>query len=468
MPSRVVNVSLAAALFAIPACTTVETRPARDFVSVDAPAIALTNAKVIDGTGAPARTNQTIVIQNGQIAAVGAAGTVQAPVGARVIDLSGRTVVPGFVMLHEHLFATPDGKGYVDTGYSFAPLYLAGGATTIRTGGSSSLSADVGVREAIKAGDMPGPDIDVTSPYLNPPGILEFASGENRGRKLVAGWAAGGATSVKVYTGATRAELAGAIAEAHGRGLKVTGHLCAVTYAEAADLEIDNLEHGLWAASDFVDGKLPDQCPASPKPLEAVLAAHWSTIEALIAKLVSRRVAITSTLTVFETFVPHRPPAPLPAVELMAPDARDRYERHRTEIDQRGEKVWAQLLRREMAFEKAFVRAGGLLVAGTDPTGHGGSVAGFANQRAIQLLVEAGFTVPEAVRIATLNGAKYLGRDQQVGSIAAGKQADLVVLQGDPEERISAIEDVETVFRKGVGYDPAKLRESVRGMVYAR
>jgi imidazolonepropionase-like amidohydrolase len=152
----------------------------------------------------------------------------------------------------------------------------------------------------------------------------------------------------------------------------------------------------------------------------------------------------------------------------MAPAARARYEAHRAEVDRSGQKVWADLLRKEMAFQVAFVRAGGLLVAGTDPTGHGGLVAGFSNQRAIQLLVEGGFTVPEAIRIATLNGARYLGRDDRIGSIAKAKQADLVIVRGDPEQRISSLEEVELVFKKGIGYDPSKLTDSVRGLVYAQ
>ena len=98
----------------------------------------------------------------------------------------------------------------------------------------------------------------------------------------------------------------------------------------------------------------------------------------------------------------------------------------------------------------------------------GGLVPGFSNQRALELLVEAGFSVPEAIQIATLNGAKVLGREERIGTIAVGKQADLVVLRGNPEERVSAIEQVEMMFKKGVGYDPAKLIESTRGIVFEK
>ena len=452
------------------ACSRVETRPAADFVAIDAPVVVLTNARVIDGTGNPGRAGQTVVIRGETIEAVGESSTVTPPAGAKVIDASGRTIVPGFVMLHEHLFSTPDGTGYLNTPQTSATLYLAGGATTIRTGGSGSWRADVQLREAIERGDTPGPDIDLTSPYLNRPRlpILEFSSGADRGVKLVSRWADRGATSFKAYEHLTRDELSGVVQEAHRRGLKVTGHLCAVTYSEAADLGIDSLEHGLWVASDFASDKRPDECPGSTRVLEGILRAGWSSIRPLITKLVARGVSITSTLTVFETFVPKREPAGHLATELMAPAARERYERRRAEIDGKDERVWADLLRIEMAFEREFVKAGGLLAAGTDPTGSGGVVPGFSNQRAIELLVEAGFPVSEAIRIATLNGARVLGREARIGTIAAGKQADLVVLRGDPEARISAIEQVETVFKKGVGYDSARLIESTRGMVFEK
>ena len=123
---------------------------------------------------------------------------------------------------------------------------------------------------------------------------------------------------------------------------------------------------------------------------------------------------------------------------------------------------------KEMGFEVAFVRAGGLLLAGPDPTGNGGVLPGFGDQREIELLVEAGFTPVEAIQIATENGAIYLGQQDRIGTIAAGKQADIVLIKGDPAKNIEDIEKVETVFKAGVGYDSGKLIESVRGQVGIR
>jgi hypothetical protein len=206
-----------------------------------------------------------------------------------------------------------------------------------------------------------------------------------------------------------------------------------------------------------------DQRPSQARSLRAIaeLDENGAPFKALVSKLVARRVAITSTLPVFETFTPGRPMPP--GLEMLVPELRRQYEKAAAELPETS--PYRMLLPKEMALERAFVRAGGLLVAGTDPTGFGGVIPGYANHRQIELLVEAGFTAVEAIRIATLNGATYLGREASVGSIAVGKQADLVVLNGDPAREIADIRKVETVFKRGVGFDPAKLRASVAGQV---
>jgi imidazolonepropionase-like amidohydrolase len=439
----------------------------REFITVDAALIALTHVRVIDGTGAQSRADQTIVIRDGYIADIGDTKTIIPPSNAQIFDLPGRTVVPGYVMLHEHLSFTPDGTGEVSVRFSFPRLYLAGGATTIRTGGSAGLSDDVALKRAIDQKEIPGPNIDVTSPYLDKLAIgWPFQSQRSRGRTRATNLASRGATSFKVYDQMTRDELAGVIEAAHERQLKVSGHLCAVTFAEAAELGIDSIEHGIWTATDFVTEKEPDVCPPSNIALGAVLSAQQWQIEKLIQKLVGRGVAVTSTLAVFETFLANREPAPPEAIDLLDDGIRQRYLQHRAELAAAPPtRVWHRLFEKEMAFELAFAKAGGLLVAGSDPTGHGGVVAGFSNQRQIQLLVEAGFMPVEAIGIATLNGARALGRDTEIGSIAKGKRADLVVIHGNPEEAISDVKHVETVFKDGVGYDPVKIRASVKGIV---
>ena len=447
----------------------------RGFVSVDAPTLALTHARVIDGTGTAPRENQVLVLERGLIRAMGDSAEVSIPAGARAMDLAGRTVLPGFVMVHEHLFYPGRlwDTGYFanEQGFSFPRLYLAGGATTVRTGGSLEPYTDLELKAAIDSGRIPGPKMDVTGPYLQGPGFplfyqMHVLSGPDDARQTVEYWAAQGVTSFKAYTNITRDELGAAIRAAHAKGLKVTGHLCSVTFREAAALGIDDLEHGLLVASDFVAGKKPDDCPNDAvEPSILGLDMSGEPLQALIKDLVAHKVAITSTLTVFETFGPARPPLPDRVLDVMTADARIAYLRQRARIADKGDTTWTALLRKEMAFERAFAAAGGLLLAGTDPTGYGGVVAGFSNQREVELLVEAGFATLEAIRIATLNGARYLGRDKQVGSLAPGKQADLIVVRGNPDRDIKDIEKVETVFKDGVGYDPEKLIASAKGAV---
>ena len=245
----------------------------------------------------------------------------------------------------------------------------------------------------------------------------------------------------------------------------MTGHLCSVTYAEAADLGIDNLEHGFFAATDFVADKKPDVCPgqgAGQKTI-AALDENGAPFKALVKKLIDEGVALTSTLTVFETFTPG--PAEPPGLEVLTPQLREQFEQNYARTQQNKDSIYTTLFAKGMALELAFARAGGTLIAGTDPTGGGGVIPGYSNQRQVELLVEAGFTPLEAIKISTLNGAKYLKRDARVGSLAVGKQADLVVIGGNPAASIADMRKVETVFKQGIGYDPAKLIASVTGRV---
>jgi imidazolonepropionase-like amidohydrolase len=442
--------------------------PLRNYIKHSEPVIALTNVRVIDGTGAAAKEKQTLVIRDGNIAQMGDAATVKPPEGAAVIDLTGKSVIPGLIMVHEHLYYPTGGSVYAQLGASFVRLYLAGGVTTMRTGGNVNGVMDIKMKQEIEAGRQAGPAIDATAPYLNGPNQFLQMHGlkdADDARRQVEYWTAMGATSFKAYMNITRAQLAAAITEAHKRGAKVTGHLCSVTYSEAADLGIDNLEHGFLAATDFVTDKQPDVCPGQGRGQQTVTAVDTTgdAFKALMRKLLDKKVALTSTLTVFETFTPGRPKPP--GLDVLVPELLQQYERAYERVSQNAQSNYAKLFPKAMAMEYAFAKAGGLLIAGTDPTGSGGVIPGYSNQRQVELLVEAGFTPTEAISVATLNGAKYLGRDARVGSIAVGKHADLVVINGDPSKSIADIRNVETVFKSGVGFDPAKLIESVRGRV---
>jgi imidazolonepropionase-like amidohydrolase len=454
------------------------------FVKVDAPLIALTHVRVIDGTGAPAREDQTIILSKGKIESVGDSSTASILKDAQVLDLHGYSVIPGLVGMHEHMFY-PVGNGvFGEMAYSFPRLYLAGGVTTIRTTGALEPYTDLELKKSIDAGQTPGPKMHVTGPYLEGKGSWAIQMHQLTGPEDATGtvnfWLDQGVDNFKAYMFITRAELGAAIAAAHKRGAKVTGHLCAVNFREAADLGIDDLEHGLFVDTEFMSGKKLDECPGDGEDPVGIakLDANSGPLRDTIQYLVQHHVAVTSTLPVFEMgSFPGRPTMQKRVLDALSPDARSAVlaNRVRASDDSRirqhfgsAGSPYPAAFKKEEEFEYAFAKAGGLLLAGLDPTGMGGVIAGFGDQRELELLVEAGFTPIEAIHIATFNGAQYLGELDRIGTIAAGKQADLVVIKGDPSKKIEDIENVETVFKDGVGYDSAKLIESVRGLVGVR
>jgi imidazolonepropionase-like amidohydrolase len=455
------------------------------YISIRAPSIALRHVEVIDGTGAAPRADQTVVIVDGRISAVGPDSGTAIPRDALVRDYAGYALLPGLVGMHDHLFYTssrelqrnsPAGlePGFVvsEVPYTAPRLYLAAGVTTLRTTGSVEPYTDLRVRARIDAGAMPGPHLDLTAPYLEGRGTffaqMHELTGPEEAGTFVDYWAATGMTSFKAYMNITRAELGAAIAAAHRHALKLTAHLCSVSWPEAIAAGIDDLEHGpVYTDSEFVAGRQPDKCPDG-------LAASWTgravtdpEVAGLIRSLVEHHVAVTSTLPVFELTVPGRSPAQRRALNAMSDAARNSYLTYRALLDP-ADATPAKLFRTEMDFEHAFAAAGGLLLAGPDPTGAGGVLAGFGDQREIELLVEAGFSPVQAIRIGTENGARFLGRERDIGTVAAGKRADLILVHGDPAARIEDIEKVEVVFKDGQGYDPARLAESVRGQVGIR
>jgi imidazolonepropionase-like amidohydrolase len=449
----------------------------REFIKVDAPTVALRHVRIIDGTGAAPKTNQTLVISNGKIKSVTDDAAAEVPVGAQTLDLNGYTVIPGLVGMHDHMYyPAPGGDPPMcpEHASSFPRLYLAGGVTTIRTTGSMEPYADLELKHAIDAGRMAGPKMHVTAPYLEGvgsfvPQMHELKDDEDA-RRTAEYWIAEGATSFKAYMHITPAELAAVVKVAHSKGIKVTGHLCSIGFREAAAIGIDNLEHGLVVDTEFFPGKQEGKCPqGADKHVAESVEISSAPVQEMIRDLVARHVAVTSTLPVFETFVPGRAPMTKRVLDAMTTDARAAYLAARSGVsDNAARSYWPALFKKELHFEYDFAKAGGLLLAGLDPSGLGGVIAGFGDQREVELLVEAGFTPVEAIKIATANGAEFLGEIGHVGTLEAGKAADLVVIHGDPSAQISDIEKIEIVFKDGVGYDSAKLIDSSKGMVGLR
>jgi imidazolonepropionase-like amidohydrolase len=422
----------------------------QQYLRVDAPVVLLRGVRVIDGTGGAPVDGQSILIEDGLISAVGA--DVQAPPGATVLDLDGRSVMPGLVMLHEHMMYFSGRAVWHAQPVSYPKLYLAAGVTTVRTGGAEHPEVDRNLKRRIDAGAVPGPKMHLSGPYFTgAAGDLlgdTVLSSPEEGRAAAGYWASRGFTSLKLYD-AAGPELAGAIIdEAHRHGVPVTGHLRDLGCAEAAKLGIDSIEHGFMSCAKDL-GLLPSYAGFVSNPDDPA-------VHALIRTLVDEGVVLVTTPAAVD-----RAPGE-DALAMLAPQARDAY----LATVEAGV-PWlpdANGIKELRKLERAFVEAGGRLGVGADAMDFG-LVAGYANHRALALLVEDGWSPLDVIRMATSNGAELLGVGHRVGTIAPGYAADLIVTQGDPSADIGALETVEIVFKDGAGYDPRALRDAARGKV---
>ena len=279
---------------------------ARQFVQYGDAVIAITGVQVVDGTGAAPRSGQTVVIADRRIQSVGPDGEVEIPEGARRIDGSRHTVIPGLIGVHNHTFYTTAAR-HAQMNTTSPRLYLAAGVTTIRTTGSYSPYSEINMRRAIEAGEMVGPRMHITGPYISGSGAAAYmtqVSSPEDARRVVAYWAEEGATWFKAYTRISRAELGAAIDEAHRHGLRFTAHLCSVTFREAVDLGIDSLEHGFFTNTEYHPDKEPDECPPDFRSTLREVDIDSDEVNATIDHMVGNEVALTSTLAVYELSVP--------------------------------------------------------------------------------------------------------------------------------------------------------------------
>ena len=441
------------------------------FISIDTTDIAITNVTVIDGYGKEIKYNQTLIIKNDKIAQLGNNSTIEIPKKSLIIDGTGKTIIPGLVMLHEHMFYTKRFENWFSVGqmtFTFPRLYLAGGVTTMRTAGSIQPQTDLNVKRWIDEGKMVGPKMNVTSPFIEREGYdipeINFIKDTEEISKIVNYWADKGVTSFKVYNHITKEDLKLCLTEAHKRGLKVTGHLCSLTYEEASNIGIDNLEHGFRVSSDFVVDKEENFC--DPFEAQKALAAEnvdSPKINNLIDLLIKNDTAITTTPNVFEPYTNHEL-IPGGGEKAVTPQVLDDVKRiYDRSVDKDSAHV--AVYNKNMIWVKRFYDKGGILVAGTDPTGAGRTVAGYANRHTVELLVESGFPLLDAIKICTLNGATFLEKEKSIGTIEVGKKADLILIDGNLETNIKSIRNMEIVFKDGVGFDSKKIFESVEGKV---
>jgi imidazolonepropionase-like amidohydrolase len=452
----------------VPWAQDVEGDTLRPFLASESTSFLLDNARVVDGTGAVAREGLSLLIENGLIAKIGPSDEIAAPAGAERLDLAGHTVLPGLIMMHEHMDYSSGNGGPLSDDEVFDPhpnsipkLLLAAGVTTARTAGSGTPQVDINLKRRIDSGAAVGPTLFVTGPYLNGPRgfrnaflqdfVVETA---NEAREVVRFWVGQGATSVKMYENAGPDAMLGAIQEAHRLGAHVAGHLgMGTSCAQAAELGIDTIEHafgsclldfGLWLdASGQLD-----------------LDERAADIAALIDTLVRHGVVLVTT--------PLDNPSLRPTDELLDEVLSMLSPHWRAIIEQRIEMQatepvsigFAGPLAR--ALERDFVAAGGTLLIGAD-AGFG-AVPGYANHARLIVLAET-FAPLKVIKMATSDAAEFLGIDDRTGRIAAGLEADLLIVHGAPDIDMYDVLNVAYVFKDGRAFDPQRLRDASRGLV---
>lgn len=430
------------------------------YVKYSSNVLALTHARVIDGTGRPAKIDQTLIISDGYIQAIGKSGELDIPKNATSINLSGKTVIPGIVGVHNHLHI----PGFPFVGEVASKLYLAAGVTTIQTCGSASPQKEIELAERIEKGEFAGPDIITSGPYFTGPGgnpNMIIPRDEKHIRDTIQHWTNKGVRWFKVYRNTRPNDLKVIIDEAHKQNAKVTGHLCSITFEQATKLGIDGIEHGLNSTSDFRKNKTFGVCDGSRGYIDSIDISA-KEVKQLQQFMINEDVFLTSTLAIYESSIPKRAYADERSIAAMSPFLLAQYQERRKRYDslQSTEDTREARLKRIMAFERQFFKMGGTLTTGVDAGRH--VLPGFGDQRNYELLIEAGFSTEEAIQIMTGNGAEALERND-IGIIQEGKRADFVILNGILEQDASVIKKVETVFKNGFGYDASLLLKTVQG-----
>ena len=431
----------------------------RHYVKYDDNIIAFKNASVVDGTGKSIESNQTIIIENGLIKAIGNNFKLNIPEKAKVNDLKGKTIIPGIVGMHNHLHILR----FPYVGDIAAKLYLAAGVTTIQTCGAASPEKELLLSQNIAIGNQIGPEIISSAPFITGEGgnpNMIIPKNEQHLRDTIQYWMNQGVKWFKVYRNTKPNDLKTILDEVHKNGGKVRGHLCSITFEEATKMGIDGIEHGLNSSSDFRTNKEWGKCNGGREYIDNLII-NSPEVKKLQKLMIEKGVFLTSTLSIYEASIPNRAYADERSIKTMSPYLKEQYEERRKNFEnQLEDSTRNKRLKRIMEFEYQYFKMRGLLCSGVDAGRH--ILPGFGDQRNYKLLMEAGFTSEEAIQIMTNNGAKALERSD-IGSIQAGKRADFVILNGNLDREPSIIEKVETVFKNGIGYNPQLILNETLG-----
>jgi imidazolonepropionase-like amidohydrolase len=416
--------------------------------------IALINGRVIDGTGTPAWLDWTVIIQGSHIVAAGP--DVLIPENARIVDLTGQTLLPGLFDMHGHLYAY-DGENLSMQSTTYPRLYLAGGVTTIFTAGDLDPTEAVSLRDRINNSEAVGPHILAAGPYFSGGEAPSWMLSARTPEEILAFYETwkDKIDGVKIYTGIPEEQFIPLLEAAHADGLVVTGHLESISGMRAIELGIDGIEHGLFSMSEFFPKGASfrgQYCAISELDITS------SAVTNIVDALVRNGTYLDPTIVVFQPELPEFEPLVPDWEKYLDPGVVMSLQRYLRSIIQPT--CLQEALVKQSQFVKAVHDRGGLIVTGTDPV-LPILLPGYSLHRELQNLVAAGLTPLEAIRAATLNAAIATRSDSEKGTISAGKVADLVVVQGNPDEEITAIGNTRMVFKNGVPYLPEALRKSV-------
>jgi imidazolonepropionase-like amidohydrolase len=424
------------------------------------PVIALVGGTVIDGTGAPPREGETVLIQGGRILEVGP--DVRVPPSAEVIDVAGMTVLPGLIDMHGHMYAM--GSNQFD---AYPALFLAGGVTTVFSPGDFDPEGMIALRSRIAAGEVVGPRILTAGPYFDgDPSVVSWIEGVGSAEAAMAKfdhWK-DRIDAVKVYTSLTEEMLAELVAGADAAGLRVTGHLGGATATVTAiELGIDGLEHGLFAIAEIVDTS-PNDPIADQYCALAEIDLASSGVEAVIDAIVDGGVWVTPTIVTLQSIHPEFEPPSSDWGEYLTEGLRRALSERPSFLDADGAGCLERALENQLDFVRRVHERGGLVVTGTDPVAPA-ITPGYGLHAELANLVRAGFTPLAAITAATRDAAGALGLGSEIGTLEGGKEADLVIVEGDPATDIARMGNTVWVFADGVRHDPSALRESARGKI---
>jgi imidazolonepropionase-like amidohydrolase len=411
--------------------------------------MALVGGTLIDGTGRAALNDSVIVIDKGRIVAVGPRSSVKIPKQATVVDVRGKTILPGLWDMHAHFEQV-----------EWGPIYLAAGVTTVRDCGNE-FEFITAVRDAIAQGHGLGPRIlaagivDGSSPYAI--GVQRVDTPE-QARMWVDRYHAAGFQQMKIYSSVKLEEVKAVTDEAHRLGMTVTGHvpegLNAYQVIEAGQDQINHISY----IADIMHAPLPANASREER-MKAVanIDIHSPEAKKAIAFLSEHHTVLDPTLSVFEFFTATtaKPPASFePGVNKVAPELAEQL----TDVSPPSARseFFEKAFEKDLEMVGALHHAGVTIMAGTDQT-----VPGYSLHREMELYVKAGFTPMEAIQAATIVPARVMKLDKELGTVEVGKRADVVILDGNPLEDIHNSRKVEYVITNGVMYNCAELWKSV-------